>query len=83
MREILFRAKAINRDPDAQYRTDYKNGDWVYGLISSDREYHDTHFTEMTNTDGVSGIDVDYKTICEYTGLHYQNKRANGGNTRC
>ncbi len=73
MREILFRAKAINRDPDAQYRTDYKNGDWVYGLISSDREYHDTHFTEMTNTDGVSGIDVDYKTICEYTGLTDKN----------
>ena len=59
MREILFRAKAINRD--------LKNGDWVYGLISSDREYHDTHFTEMTNTDGVSGIDVDRETVCEYT----------------
>ena len=27
MREILFRAKAINRDPDREYRTDYKNGD--------------------------------------------------------
>lgn len=73
MREILFRAKAINRDPRMQYRTDYKNGDWVYGLISSDRKYHDTHFTEMTNTDGVSGIDVDRETVCEYTGLSDTN----------
>lgn len=73
MREILFRAKAINRDLRMQYRTDYKNGDWVYGLISSDREYRDTHFTEMTNTDGVSGIDVDRETVCEYTGLSDTN----------
>ena len=34
MREILFRAKAINRDPNREYRTSYKNGDWVYGLIA-------------------------------------------------
>lgn len=36
MREILFRAKAINRDSiDSRCRrTDYKNGDWVYGLIT-------------------------------------------------
>lgn len=42
MRDILFRAKAINRDPDREYRTDYKNGDWVYGLISKlyDEETH-------------------------------------------
>ncbi len=73
MREILFRAKAINRDPRMQYRTDYKNGDWVYGLVSSDRKYHDTHFTEMTNIDGVSGIDVDRETVCEYTGLTDRN----------
>lgn len=73
MREILFRAKAINRDPKMQYRTDYQNGDWVYGLVSSDRKYHDTHFTEMTNTDGVSGIDVDRETVCEYTGLTDRN----------
>ena len=32
MRDILFRAKAINRDPDREYRTNYKNGDWVYGI---------------------------------------------------
>ncbi len=73
MREILFRAKAINRNPNMQYRTDYKNGDWVYGLVSSDCKYHDTHFTEMTNTDDISGIDVDRETVCEYTGLTDKN----------
>lgn len=34
MREILFRAKAINHDPDKEYRTNYKNGDWVYGFVT-------------------------------------------------
>lgn len=78
MREILFRAKAINRDPDREYRTDYKNGDWVYGLISKlyDEESHKRYnflFAEMTNESGVSGIDVDYKTIGQYTGLTDKN----------
>ncbi len=78
MREILFRAKAINRDPDREYRTDYKNGDWVYGLISKlyDEGSHKRYnflFAEMTNESGVSGIDVDYKTIGQYTGLTDKN----------
>ena len=76
MREILFRAKAINRDPYKSYRTSYKNGDWVYGLIT--KEY-DERFkklpAEMTNTDGVSGIDVDYKTIGQFTGLTDKNNK--------
>ena len=74
MREILFRAKAINRDPFSDYRTSYKNGDWVYGLIT--RQYDERFETlpaEMTNTDGVSGIDVDYKTIGQFTGLIDKN----------
>ena len=33
MKPILFRGKAINRDPNYEYRTSYKNGDWVYGLV--------------------------------------------------
>lgn len=73
-REILFRAKAINRDPDREYRTNYKNGDWVYGLVS--RAYHDYYSNfhiEMTNEDGVSGIDVDYNTLGQYTGLTDKN----------
>ena len=37
MREILFRAKAINRVPGREYRTKYKNGDFVYGLLEKPR----------------------------------------------
>lgn len=73
MREILFRAKAINRDTDREYRTNYKNGDWVYGLITV--PHNDTYDlpAEMRNTDGVTGIEVDYKTIGQYTGLTDKN----------
>ena len=74
MREILFRAKAINRGFDKEYRTNYKNGDWVYGLVTT---MYDDRFSslpaKMKNTDGVNGIDVDYKTIGEYTGLTDKN----------
>ena len=74
MREILFRAKAINRNEGWSYRTNYKNGDWVYGLVIT---MYDDRFpnlpAEVKNTDGVSGIDVDYKTIGEYTGLTDKN----------
>lgn len=73
MREILFRAKAINRDK-GYHRTEYKNGDWVYGLIT---RLYDERFenlpAEMTDTSGASGIEVDYKTIGQYTGLTDKN----------
>ena len=79
MREILFRGKAINRDRYAHYkyvnfRTDYKNGDWVYGLLTKkfDERFENLP-AEMTNEDGISGIDVDYKTIGQYTGLTDKN----------
>ena len=69
MREILFRGKAINRDK-GWHRTNYKNNDWVYGLVS---RLYDERFeflpAEMTNTEGVGGIEVDYKTISQFTGL--------------
>ena len=70
MREILFRAKAINRVPGREYRTKYKNGDWVYGLLEKPRysEFPELP-AEMRNTDGVSGIEVDFDTIVQYTGL--------------
>lgn len=68
-REILFRAKAINRDK-GYHKTKYKNGDWVYGLVT---RLYDERFenlpAEMTNINGVSGIEVDYKTIGQFTGL--------------
>lgn len=73
MREILYRAKAINRGK-GYHRTKYKNGDWVYGLIT--RLYDERFETlpaEMTNTNGISGIEIDYKTIGQYTGLTDKN----------
>lgn len=75
MREILFRAKAINRIDGREYRTKYKNGDWVFGLLS--KPYHDfdgyIQPAEMRNTDGVGGIDVDHETLGQFTGLTDKN----------
>ena len=68
MREILFRGKAINRDK-GYHRTNYKNGDWVYGLIT---RLYDNQFPSLPaemSVMGVSGIEVDYNTIGQYTGL--------------
>lgn len=72
MREILFRAKAINRT--GYERSNYKNGDWVYGLIT--KLYNEKYDlpAEMVDTNGISGIEVDYKTIGQYMG----NKDKNG-----
>ena len=73
MREILFRAKAINRD-NGYHRTDYKNGDWVYGLISRPyKEMFPTLPMEFRNENGVDGIEVDYKTVGQFTGLTDKN----------
>ncbi|RGU82415.1 hypothetical protein DWW40_09895 [Ruminococcus bromii] len=73
MREILFRGKAINRD-ESYHRTEYQNGEWVYGLVT---KLYDEQFknlpAEMTNTNGISGIEIDYKTIGQYTGMLDKN----------
>lgn len=73
MREILFRGKAVNRD-NGYRRTEYKNGDWVYGLLT--RPY-DERFeelpAEMTNTLGISGIEVDHESVGQYIGLLDKN----------
>lgn len=69
MREILFRAKAINRNSNRDYRTTYNNGDWVYGLLSSKPYDRFNIPAKFTNESGVSDIDIDYKTIGQYTGL--------------
>lgn len=72
--EILFRAKAINRNK-GYHKTKYKNGDWVYGLVT---RLYDGRFenlpAEMTDINGVSGIEVDYKTIGQYTGVTDNNR---------
>ena len=74
MREILFRGKAINRAEGREYRTNYKNGDWVYGLVTKmfDERYKEFP-AEMTNTGGIGGIEVDYRTVGQYTGLTDKN----------
>ena len=73
MREILFRAKAINRNK-GYHRTKYKNGDWVYGLLT---RLYDEKFenlpAEMINENGVSGIEIDHNTIGQFTGLTDKN----------
>ena len=69
--EIEFRAKAINRDKEYTYRTDYKNGDWVYGLITQRQDHYAC--AKMTNTVGVSNIEVDDKTIGQYIGIKDKN----------
>lgn len=73
MREILYRAKAINRD-SGYHRTNYKNGDFVYGLVT---RLYDERFENlpavMTDTYGISGIEVDHSTIGQYTGLTDKN----------
>lgn len=71
MREILFRAKATNREKGRFYRTKYKNGDWVFGLLTDLKNY--AGFAEMTNTNGVSGIEVDPETVGQFTGLTDKN----------
>lgn len=75
MREILFRGKAINRDKGF-HRTSYKNGDWVYGLVTRlfDERFENLP-AEMTNVDGTSGIEIDYKTVGQYTGLTDRNRK--------
>ena len=71
MREILFRGKAANREDYRVYRTTYKNGDWVYGLLTDKENY--LGFAEMTNEGGVQCIEVDKDTIGQYTGLTDKN----------
>lgn len=73
MHDILFRGKAINRDPDKCYLTHYKNGDWVYGLIQTPYSYLYSKYIEypvkMIDAQGITDIDIDFNTIGQYTGL--------------
>lgn len=77
MKEILFRGKAINRNEKYSYRTNYKNGDWVYGLLADVNDY--AGFSKMTNTDGVTGIEVDTNTVGQYTGKELNGEKLFSG----
>lgn len=70
MREIEFRGKCI-RDKNREYRSNYRNGDWVYGLVTEIDNYYKR--SVMTNFDGISGIDIQTETIGQYTGLVDKN----------
>lgn len=71
MRDILFRAKRKGRQDGFSYRSHYKNGDWVCGLITKQytSEWQDKCNDEMTDICGVSGIEIDRETIGQFTGL--------------
>lgn len=74
-REILFRAKRIGRKSGHWYRSEYRNGQWVYGLITKQytEEWRDMFYDEMTDIHGISGIDIDRNTIGQFTGLLDKN----------
>lgn len=74
-REILFRGKRKNHIESHIYRSEYKNGDWVYGLITKchPKEFWDKLNDEMTDVYGVSGIEIDRNTVGQYTGLRDKN----------
>ena len=77
MREILFRGKAINRE-NGYNRTEYKNGEWVYGWVYGlvtklDDEQFENLPAEMTDINAISNIEIDYKTIGQYTGMLDKN----------
>lgn len=71
-REILFRAKRKGIIDGNFYRSEYKNGDWVYGLITKQysKEFWDKLNDEMRDIYGVSGIEIDRDTVGQFTGIH-------------
>ena len=75
MRQILFRAKRIGRIDGFCYRSQYQNGDWVYGLITKQYslEWQDKLYDTMTDIYGVSGIEIDRETVGQFTGLCDKN----------
>lgn len=74
-REILFRAKRVGRIDGFSYRSKYQNGDWVFGLIAKQYplEWQDKLNDEMIDIYGVSGIEIDRKTIGQFIGLCDKN----------
>lgn len=68
MREILFRAKRID------------DGEWVEGFLLSTNEHTYIAYTNQFDDDLFLSpkeifIEVDPKTVCQYTGLTDKNGR--------
>lgn len=59
MKEVWFRGKVKLPINYRGYNLSYQNGDWVYGLLSSD--------------ESIRGIFLDKKTVGQYTGLIDKN----------
>lgn len=75
MREIKFRGKRTGRIKGNEYRSNYQNGDFVFGLLTK-HEFvfgNDKLNAEMTDINGISGIEVDESTIGQFTGLYDKN----------
>ena len=75
MREILFRAKRKGCISENVYRSEYKNNDWVFGLITKQysKEFWGRLNDEMTDIHGINGIEIDRNTVGQYTGLKDKN----------
>ena len=74
-RQILFRGKRIGRKSGHWYRSKYRNGQWVYGLITKQytEEWQDKFYDEMTDIHGISEIDIDRNTVGEFINLTDKN----------
>ena len=61
MREILFRGKRAD------------NGQWVYGDLIHTRGGHPLICARHDFGSIVEGVEVDYNTVCQYTGMIDKN----------
>jgi hypothetical protein len=77
MREILFRAKAINRVEGREYRSNYINGEWVYGYyahLPSAVGVADIIYVPASDPDDSNHtVFVDPETLGQFTGLTDEN----------
>lgn len=86
-RTILFRAKRKGVIDGNCYRSKYKNGDWVYGLITKQysKEFWDKLNDEMRDIYGVSGIEIDRNAVGQFTGMYdkFGNEIFEGDIVKC
>ena len=63
MREILFRGKRVD------------NKEWVYGDLIHTRGGHPLICARHDFGSAVDGVEVDYNTVCQYTGMTDKNSK--------